>query len=455
MKYITEKKRKIPVVEEVDVLIVGGGTAGAVAGIAAGRMKVNTLIIEQFGFLGGTQTGALVTPMMHNQVNGVQLNPGIGMEIMDRLKLTGDTGGDNNGRFNAEMLKYVLDDFVTEANVQVRFHTFASDAIVENGKIKGVVVESKSGRQAIVAKQVVDCTGDADIAVRAGVPYSAGREEDGMNQAMSLRFHLGNINLVKFCEFLNKIAPDRAFEQQPTHLHTASVWGTNWALVPYFERGVQEGILERSDGDYFQLFSVPGRPNELAFNCPRISQRVKGYDVTDLTYAQIEGRKKIRRLLAFMKKYFPGFENAYIVFTAPMVGVRESRRIKGEYLLTIDDIVNARKFPDPVARNNYPVDIHNPKGSGTKFHYQLQPNQYHEVPYRCLVPLKIDNLLVAGRCISATFEAQSSIRIQSNCYAFGEAAGIAAALCVKKRTTPRTLEYKYLKKYLPKPNLKP
>ncbi|MDI6783229.1 MAG: FAD-dependent oxidoreductase [bacterium] len=453
MKYITEKAKKIPVIEEVDVLVVGGGTAGAIAGIAAGRMNVNTLIVEQFGFLGGTQTGALVTPMMHNQVNGIPLNPGIGLEVMERLHQTGDTGGDNLGWFNAEMLKYVLDDFVAEAGARTRFHTFAAAAIVEKGVIKGVVVESKSGRQAILAKQVIDCSGDADIAVRAGVPYSSGRDEDGMNQAMSLRFHLGNIDLVKFCKFMNKIAPDKSYEHHPEHLHTASVWGTNWALVKYFEKGVKEGFLQRSDGDYFQLFSIPGRPNELSFNCPRISERVKGYEVTDLTYAQQEGRKKIRRLLEFMRKYFPGFENAYIVFTAPMVGVRESRRIKGEYILTIEDILSARKFPDPVARNNYPVDIHNPKGTGTKFYSQLKPGEYHEIPYRCLVPLKIANLLVAGRCISATFEAQSSIRIQSNCYAFGEAAGAAAALCVKKKVTPRNLAFKYLNRYLPKPEL--
>ena len=453
MKYITEKAKKIPVAEEVEVLVVGGGTAGAIAGIAAGRLNVKTLIVEQFGFLGGSQTGALVTPMMHNQVHGKQLNPGIGLEVMERLKQTGDTGGDNLGWFNAEMLKYVLDDFVVEAGARTRFHTVASAAIVEKGKIKGVIVESKSGRQAILANQVIDCTGDADIAVRAGVPYGSGRDEDGMNQAMSLRFHLGNIDLVKFCKFMNEIAPDKEYEHHPEHLHTASVWGTNWALVPYFGRGVKERILQRSDGDYFQLFSVPGRPHELSFNCPRISERVKGYDVTDLTYAQQEGRKKIRRLLAFMRKYFPGFENAYIVFTAPMVGVRESRRIQGEYILTLGDILSARKFPDPVARNNYPVDIHNPKGSGTKFYSQLKPGEYHEVPYRCLVPLKIDNLLVAGRCISTTFEAQSSIRIQSDCYAFGEAAGLAAALCVKKKVKPRNLEYKYLKRYLPKPEL--
>jgi hypothetical protein len=453
MRYITEKTKRIPVADEGDVLIVGGGTAGAIAAIAAGRLKVKTLIIEQFGFLGGSQTGALVTPMMHNQVNGIQLNPGIGMDVMDRLYQTGDTGGDNLGWFNAEILKYVLDDFVAEAKVATRFHTFASAAIVNHGVIQGVIVESKSGRQAILANQVIDCTGDADIAVRAGVPYSSGRDKDGMNQAMSLRFHLGNIDLNKFCKFMNSIAPDRKYEHHPDHLHTASVWGTDWALVKYFEQGVKSGILHRSDGDYFQLFSVPGRPHELSFNCPRISDRVKGYDVTDLTYAQQEGRKKIRRLLAFMRKFLPGFDKAYIVFTAPMVGVRESRRIKGEYVLSIDDILNARKFPDPVARNNYPVDIHNPKGTGTKFYSQLKPGEYHEVPYRCLVPLKIDNLLVAGRCISATFEAQSSIRIQSDCYAFGQAAGVAAALCVKKKTTPRKLKFQSMKRYLPQPDL--
>lgn len=452
MGLIVEKSREVPIVETVDVLVVGGGTSGAIAGIAAGRMKVNTLIIEQFGFLGGSATGALVTPMMANQVYEKPLNAGIGMEIMARLKDTGDTAGVANGWFNPEILKYVLDDFVGESDTRIQFHTFAVDAIVKENVIKGVIIESKSGRQAILAKQVVDCTGDADIAVLAGVPYASGREEDGLNQAMSLRFHLGNIDLPKFCKFMNEIAPERSYEHKPEHLHTASVWGSNWALEKYFEQGVKDGVLQQSDGDYFQLFSVPGRPNEVSLNCPRISDRVRGYEVADLTFAQIEGRKKIKRLLTFCRKYLPGFEQAYIVFTAPMVGVRESRRIEGEYVLTVEDILSAKKFPDPVARNNYPVDIHQPKGVGTKFYTQLKPGEYHEIPYRCLVPLKIDNLLVAGRCISATFEVQSSIRIQSNCHAFGQAAGTAAALCVQHKTTPRKLEYSILKPNLPQSN---
>lgn len=440
--------KKIPILAECEVLVVGGGTAGAVAGIASARLGAKTIIVEQFGYLGGSQSAALVTPMMPNHISGDPLVKGLNEEINERLKSIGAAfvdGNNNSGWFDPEQLKYVLEEMFLESGGRLLYHTLVVDAVVKKGKIISVITESKSGRAQIIAKQFIDCSGDADLSVRAGVPYESGRKEDGLSQAMSLRFHLGNVDLNKFCAFMDEIEPGK--KHSLPFVHAASVWGKNYPLEPLFKKAVEEGVLEYSDGDYFQLFSLPSRPGEVSFNCPRIANNVKGTNVKDLTYAQIEGRKKIKRIIKFCKKYLPGFENAYLVYTAPMVGVRESRRIIGEYVLTLEDLQEAKKFPDTVAKGNYPVDIHLPKGAGVDYR-PLKPGDYYTIPYRSLVPKGIENLLVAGRCISATFEAQSAIRIQPICRALGEAAGISAALCVKNSLSPRKLSYSVLANYL-------
>jgi hypothetical protein len=175
----------------------------------------------------------------------------------------------------------------------------------------------------------------------------------------------------------------------------------------------------------------------MAFNCPRI-QEVNGTRAEDLTRCQILGRQRIPKIIEFCRRYMRGFDSAYLAWTAPMVGIRETRRIVGEYVLTADDVLGCRRFEDSIAKNCYPIDIHSPIGSGTTLK-RLPTDEYHEIPYRCLVPLDVDNLLVAGRCISATFDAQSSIRVQANCRAFGEAAGTAAAMGAAQGITPRDL----------------
>jgi len=223
-------------------------------------------------------------------------------------------------------------------------------------------------------------------------------------------------------------------------IHTAMVWGKGWTLEPLFLRAVEEGALERKDGNYFQLFSMAGRPGELAFNCPRISRDVDGTNPFHLTRAQIKGREITRRYVHFSQRYLPGCENAYLVGMAPMVGVRESRRIRGEYYLTVEDVLGAQKFPDAICRNNYPLDIHRDPEDDKPTPTRLPKGEYHEVPYRCLVPLGVDHLLVAGRCLSASFEAQSSVRIQTNCRAMGEAAAVASALSLRKDVVPRRLD---------------
>jgi hypothetical protein len=228
-------------------------------------------------------------------------------------------------------------------------------------------------------------------------------------------------------------------------IHTAMVWGKGWTLEPLFRKAVSEGVLQESDGDYFQVFSMAGRPGELAFNCPRIVGDIDGSDPFHLTRAQIASRDMIRRYETFVKSYLPGFENAYVAFTAPMVGVRESRRIQGEYYLTVDDVVGGKKFDDAICRNNYPLDIHREESMNKLRVLRPPEGDYHEVPYRSLVPLGVEDLLVAGRCLSASFEAQSSIRIQTNCRAMGEAAAVASAMSLNRGLHPRQLNGRELR----------
>jgi len=447
--------QNIPVVREVDILVVGGGTAGAVAGIAAGREGMKTLVVEQFGFLGGSQTAALVTPMMPNQIDAIPLNGGIDFEINSRLIAMQESGvwrDGNRGWFNPEILKLVLEQMTLQAGTELLYYTFFEDVIVEQQEARGIVIANKAGRGVIIAKSVVDCTGDADVAFRAGVPCESGAPETGLNQPFSVRFNLGNVNLQRFADFLCTLGKhDVMYQAEGTEvelIHTAMVWRKGWTLEPVFRKAVAEGVLMESDGNYFQAFTMAGRPGELALNCPRVSTEIDGTDPFHLTAAQIKGREIVQRYVAFCRAYLPGCENAYLVMTAPMVGVRESRRIRGEYYLTVDDVLGAKKFDDAILRNNYPVDIHRDNDGDTAKTTRLPAGAYHEVPYRSIVPLKIERLLVAGRCFSASFEAQSSVRIQSNCRAMGEAAAVASAMSMRKDIAPRHLDGRELRERL-------
>jgi hypothetical protein len=203
------------------------------------------------------------------------------------------------------------------------------------------------------------------------------------------------------------------------------------------DQATEEGVFTAEEGGYVQFFSVPGRPGEVAFNCPRVTY-VNGAKAEDLTRVQVEGRRTIPKIMEFCRRYLAGFDNAYLVTTAPLPGIRESRRIVGEYVLQAEDCLQPTRFPDRVAKSCYPIDVHNPKGVGVTLK-GLPPGEYHDIPYRCLVPLAVDDLLVAGRCLSATFDAQAAIRIEPTCRALGEAAGVAAALCVREGCRPRDL----------------
>ncbi|WP_278913997.1 FAD-dependent oxidoreductase [Deinococcus wulumuqiensis] len=424
-----------------DVVVAGGGTAGAIAGVAAARAGARVLVVEAQGSLGGTGTNAWVTPLMRNVSAGENLNRGLTDELKRRLQARGDgaTSADGNDNwFNPEGLKFVLEEMMLSAGGEVLYHTNVVQPLVADGRrqmadgkrIEALVVHNKGGLQALGASVFIDATGDADVAAGAGVPFHAG-DEDGVHQAMSLRFTLAGVDMARLSASLQE---QGQWHESPEFMQFWMVWGRGSSLEPLFRQAIADGVLLERDGDYFQAFSVPGRPGELSFNCPRI--RADLNDATDpwhLSAAQTDGRGAIGRLTRFCRQYLPGCEQAFVGVVAPMVGVRDSRRIVGEYTLTLQDILDCRKFPDVICKNHYPVDIHSVRGGAKLLHERdgtapyFAGDAWHDIPFRCLLPQGVDNLLVPGRAASSTFEAQSSIRVQQNCHTMGEAAGLAAA----------------------------
>lgn len=428
-----------------DVIVAGGGTAGAIAGIAAARAGAKVLVIEAQGSLGGTGTNAWVTPLMRNVSAGENLNRGLTDELKARLLARGDGATDTNGNdnwFNPEGMKFVLEQLLTEAGGEVLYHTHMIQPVVQEleddhglKQIKELIIHNKGGLQALKASSFIDATGDADLATLAGVPIHEG-DEDGLHQALSLRFTLAGVDTIRLREFLNQHGQ---WQDSPEFLHFWMVWDKNSTLEPLFTKAIETGVLLERDGDYFQGFSIPGRPGEISFNCPRIKAELNnGADPWQLSAAQRDGRQAIDRLTAFCREYFAGCKHAYIGTVAPMVGIRETRRIEGEYTLTVKDILDCARFPDSICRNHYPLDIHSVKGGDKLLHERdgtapyFAKDAYHEIPFRCLMPKGVSNLLVPGRAASSTFEAQSSIRVQQNCHSMGEAAGLAAAWAAQR-----------------------
>jgi hypothetical protein len=441
-----------------DVIVIGGGTSGSIAAIAAARAGAQTLVIEQFGSLGGTGTNAQVTPLMRNVSSGVNLNQGITNDLKNRLCQRGDGAIDKNGNdnwFNPEGMKFVLERMLVEAGGEILYHTHfvavelsppAPLSQAKEGstaKVSSVIVHNKDGLTRLRAHTFIDATGDADVAVRAGVPFDAGELETGLHQAMSLRFTLGGVDTTRLCDFLTRHGQ---WQESEKFMHFWMVWGKNASLEPIFKKGVQDGLLLERDGDYFQGFSVPGQPGVISFNCPRLDADINdGADAWTLSRAQIDGKLAIDRLVKFLRVSFEGCQDAFISTYAPMVGVRETRRIRGDYVLTLEDILECHTFPDAICRNHYPVDIHTPRGQKLVHEREgaypyFKPDAYHEIPYRCILPVGLENLLVPGRCASSTFEAQSAIRVQQNCHSMGEAAGLAAAWCASRNVGTREID---------------
>lgn len=409
---------------QYEVVIVGGGTAGVAAAIAAARNDADTLLIERYGFLGGTMTAGLVNPFMTFYAGEEQIIQGIFQEMLERLE---DMNGydEKTKSFDVEVMKIVLDRMIGEAGVKPLLHTCVIGTSMKANMIRGVEIHNKSGRKTVLGEVLVDSTGDGDVAVMAGAPYEKGRTEDGLTQPMTLNFRMGGVDVEKMPprDVVNRL---------------------------FREAKARGGITFPRE---HVLFFSTTRKGEIHFNTTRVI-KVDGTNAEDLTYAEIEARKQMIQLVRFLKERVSGFEDAYLLTSGTQVGIRETRRIVGDYVFTGEDITKAKKFNDVIARGSYWIDIHSPTGEGqekTNFYMKGPPaGASYDIPYRCIVPKKVDNLLIAGRCISSTHEAQAAIRVIPIVIAIGQAAGTAAALSVKRDVSPRELDISLLQETLRK-----
>lgn len=426
-----------------DVLVAGGGVAGVTAAVAAARDGARTLIVERHNSLGGTMAAALVGPMMtfHDQL-GRQAIGGLAQEVVDRLITLGASPGhisDTSGYtstitpFDNEYLKLVAQRMVLEAGAEILFQTYITDAIVEDNSVAGIVVENKGGRQLLQARVVIDATGDADVAARAGAEYMLGRPEDHLTQPASLMFRVIGVDLARLKAHAHAHPEDyRLGPQGPAGYDTEpliAVCGFSRALHDAQSRG--ELRLERDA----VLFFSTNWPDQATINMSRVT-RINPLDPWALSRAEVSAREQVFEILSFLRQHVPGMESIRLMDTGAHIGVRESRRIVGEYVLTGEDCVQARQFPDAILRNAYPVDIHQPDGSGGTDLF-LPPGETYTIPYRCLVPVQVNGLLATGRCISTDHVAHASTRTSPTCMALGQAAGTAAALAVRLSVQPR------------------
>lgn len=416
---------KRPVLSEADVIVCGGGTAGAFAAIAAAEQGASVLLLEQNSCVGGTAAHALVTPMMD-----LRLPKNVTCSYLSRRM------GDLRN-YDPLALGRELERMCLAAGVRILYHVTLCDAVFGQRTVQEGIVACKKGLMRVRGKVFIDATGDGDLCFYTGVPYDAGAPDTGANQPMSLRYLVGGVDLDALREFLReqgqRFGPAHTAKAGETceQVYAAVMDQGDWALKRLFAEAVSAGDLTREDMAYWQLFGVPGRRDTVTLNNPEFFDLTDATDPEQLTQVQIRGREAIFRQLAFYRKYLPGFREAYVSQIAPMVGVRESRRIRTAYNLTWQDLAARRKFPDRIAQSNYPADVH-----GLPLDQQAQAlrcaQPWFEVPYRCLVVKEFRNLLVAGRCVGADFTAQSALRIQFTCRSLGEAAGIAAAMAVSQ-----------------------
>jgi hypothetical protein len=375
--------------------------------VGAAKEGASVLLVERYGFLGGMATAGLVNPFMPYKVEGKKLTSAVFNELLDRLDRAGALA-ERGQIFDDELMKIVLDRMMQEHGVDLLLHSTFTGLEMTERRIERVHTVSKSGQIDLQGTVYVDATGDGDVAALAGAPVEVGRSQDGLCQPMTLCFRIGGVTGAPGVAELRK------------------------ELTAIYLEAKAAGEIDNPREDVLIFGTLV--PDVFHFNTTRVLQR-DATDTLDMTAAEIEGRRQVADLLDLFRRRSPRFRNAYLLKTAAQIGIRESRRVLGAYVINVDDVLEACKFEDGISRSRYPVDIHSPTGEGTVIQ-RLPPGEFYEVPYRCLVPQGVDNLLIGSRCISSTHEAHSSLRVMPVVAGIGEAAGIAAAWAVRDGVSP-------------------
>ena len=424
--------------KKYNLIVVGGGLTGVAAAVAAARQNLSVLLVEQGGYLGGAMTNGLIYPFMRFWTeldNGETkwLSAGLFTEMRNRCYayLEGATPAkpaegpsfahfnvsNGPGDFNTEYFKYALDDMVEDAGVDVLYHASLFKVNSEGRNLKSILVAVKSGEMELEADFFVDATGDGDLMAFAGCDFQLGREKDSLSQPMTTCFRMANVD-------------DSLLNAQ-----------TMREIQDAYKQKKEAGTIKNPREDVLTFRGKAMGKGIVHFNTTRIVK----HDPTnplDVSKAEAMARKQIWEMLCFLKEGgFPAFKDAFIVNSATNIGVREIRKLKGEHVLTAQELIDLTRFEDSIALGDYDIDIHNPEGTGTSHRY-FKPGEYYTIPYRSLLPKEFDNLLVGGRCISATHEAQASIRIMPICATTGEAAGTAIGVAYNSGTNTHTVDVK-------------
>ena len=442
--YIIEPEKRIPTIGNYDVIVIGGGLTGIIAALTTQRLGSKTLLLESKAFLGGVGTMGLPLQGFYD-LNGNQIIRGIPDEFLVRLK---EKKGASKEFIKCEMhnpflilepeiVKLVCQEMLQEAGIDILLHTLAADVYMIEKEINGIFIENKSGRQYIKGKVFLDCSGDGDIAARCKNPFSFGRENDNLSQASTLMFRLDNVNISELIErVLNE---PETYDLIPTLPRSQFLYTKKHILVGLnnlIKKAAAEGLIGLPWDRVCYITSL----DERAVNINMV--HVDGKDATDgleLTELEMEGRAQISIIIEFLKKYVPGFQDALFTHSAAWSGIRETRHILGEKTLTEEDVNNCNMPSDAVVVGGYPIDIHFSRNeSDDSLHFnKIKP---YGISFGCFLPVSVDNLLVAGRSISATHTAMASARVMGTCMGMGQAVGCAAALAISKKCSVKEID---------------
>ena len=448
---IVQNKVKSQLAGDFDVIIAGGGVAGFAAAISASRAGAKTCLIEKSQVIGGTATSGLMNLFYTSYKN----SRGIAKQLFDRLILENAAYPNDLLPFDSEICKIVMFEMLEEANVTLYLDSLIVDALVKKDIIKGLVIENKSGRQVLLANQFIDATGDADICALAGVPFLKGRESDNKLRPMTLIFMVAGMEVNKLIKYVKQNPNEFSPDPNQCRINKKD---KDIRIFGFFN--IVKKAKEAADLceviNYFRIESIIPERGVGTVNTIRI-YNVDGTNIQDIIKAQIIARKQEKQIIKFMRKYIPGCENCYIITSAHTMGVRETRRINGDFKISEKDILLNKSYSDTIAidchRQIPGSEGHSPDGNEGDEHDKsvrggISKFIEYNIPYRCLIPKKIINLLVAGRCISATNNGSKYIRNMPPCMYTGQAAGIAAALSILSNVPIKHVDIKKVQKRL-------